>query len=94
MENNVVIYQSNDGLVKIEAIVDSANETIWATSVLKQYMIKGYTVNQSAVSEQKYEDLKRALGLLRPFSSGFCRTTASSIALTAPKESLTVPSSH
>ncbi len=145
MENNVVIYQSNDGLVKMEAIVDASNETIWATqkamaqlfgvnvpaiskhlkniysegelaesmtiskmetvvqrgfrgavremvefynldaiisvgyrinsrqatafrqwatSVLKQYMIKGYVVNQNAVSEQKYEDLKRALGLL------------------------------
>ena len=138
MENNVVIYQSSDGLVKMEAIVDASNETIWATqkamaelfgvsvsgisrhlvnvfssgeldeksnlqkmqiaksdkpvafysldviisvgyrvnsiratafrqwatSVLKQYMIKGYAVNRNAVSEQKYEDLKRALGLL------------------------------
>ncbi len=145
MKNNVVIYQSNDGLVKMEAIVDAFNETIWATqkamaqlfgvnvpaiskhlkniysegelaesmtiskmetvvqrgfrgavremvefynldaiisvgyrinsrqatafrqwatSVLKQYMIKGYAVNQNYVSEQKYEDLKRALGLL------------------------------
>ena len=27
-------------------------------------MIKGYAVNQNAVSEQKYEDIKRALGLL------------------------------
>ena len=27
-------------------------------------MIKGYAVNHNAVSEQKYEDLKRALGLL------------------------------
>lgn len=145
MSNDVVIYQSSDGLVKMEAIVDASNETIWATqkamaqlfgvnvpaiskhlkniysegelsesmtiskmetvvqrgfrgavremvefynldaiisvgyrvnsrkatafrqwatSVLKQYMIKGYVVNQNAVSEQKYEDLKRALGLL------------------------------
>ena len=145
MNNDVVIYQSSDGLVKMEAIVDASNETIWATqkaiaqlfgvnvpaiskhlkniysegelaesmtiskmetvvqrgfrgavremvefynldaiisvgyrinsrqatafrqwatSVLKQYMIKGYAVNQNAVSEQKYEDLKRALGLL------------------------------
>ena len=31
MNNNVVIYQSNDGLVKMEAIVDDSNETIWAT---------------------------------------------------------------
>ena len=36
----------------------------WATSVLKQYTIKGYAINQNAVSEQKYEDLKRAVGLL------------------------------
>ena len=145
MNNDVVIYQSADGLVKMEAIVDASNETIWATqkamaelfgvtvpnisyhfkrifssgelepemvikeilitaqsgvrglseekvkyynldailslgyrvnsvqatafrkwatSILKQYMIKGYAVNQNAVSEQKYEDLKRALGLL------------------------------
>ena len=31
MNNDVVIYQSNDGLVKMEAIVDASNETIWAT---------------------------------------------------------------
>ena len=145
MNNNVVIYQSADGLVKIEAMIDPSNETIWAThkamaelfgvtvpnisyhfkriftsgelepemvikeilitaqsgvrglseekvkyynldailslgyrvnsvqatafrkwatSVLKQYMLKGYVVNRNAVSEQKYEDLKRSLGLL------------------------------
>ena len=28
MENNVVIYQSSDGLVKMEAIVDASNVTI------------------------------------------------------------------
>ena len=31
MNNNVVIYQSADGLVKIEAMIDPSNETIWAT---------------------------------------------------------------
>ena len=31
MKNDVVIYQSSDGLVKMEAIVDASNETIWAT---------------------------------------------------------------
>ena len=141
MKNDVVIYQSSDGLVKMEAIVDASNETIWATqkamglllgvdrtvitrhlsnifkegeldkevvcakiaqttphgamegefqtrdvqfynldaiisvgyrvnsrkatafrqwatSVLRQYMLKGYVVNHNAVSEQKYEDWK------------------------------------
>ena len=31
MNTDVVIYLSSDGLVKIEAIVDASNETIWAT---------------------------------------------------------------
>ena len=31
MNTDVVIYQSSDGLVKMEAIVDASNETIWAT---------------------------------------------------------------
>ena len=137
MNSDVVIYQSADGLVKIEAMIDPSNETIWATqkamaelfgvtvpnisyhlkriftsgelepemvikeilitvqsgvrglseekvkyynldailslgyrvnsvqatafrkwatSVLKQYMLKGYVVNHNAVSEQKYEE--------------------------------------
>ena len=35
-------------------------------------MLKGYVVNRNAVSEQKYEDLKRALGLLENvFSQNF-----------------------
>ena len=32
----------------------------WATSVLKQYMFKAYAVNQNAVTELKYEELKEA----------------------------------
>ncbi len=140
-KNNVVIYQSEDGLVSMEAMVDSKHETIWATqkaisvlfqvdrsvitrhlknvfttgeleensvcaifahtaqdgktyntkyynldaiisvgyrvnsiratsfrkwssSIIKEYMRHGYVVNRNVVSEQKYEDLKRAMGLL------------------------------
>lgn len=37
---------------------------IWATNVIKQYMLKGYAINHNAVSEQKNEDLKKAVGLL------------------------------
>lgn len=29
--NDIIIYQSNDGLVKMEAMVDPNHETIWAT---------------------------------------------------------------
>ena len=28
--NDIVIYKSDDGLVKMEAMVDPVNETIWA----------------------------------------------------------------
>lgn len=142
--NDIVIYQSEDGLVKMEAIVDPVNETIWAsqramaelfgvnpqaitrhlgniyeegelvkdatcskmeqvrqegsrlvtrniefynldaiisvgyrinskratsfriwsTSIIKEYMRHGFVINRNVVSEQKYEDLKRAVGLL------------------------------
>ena len=47
-----------------DAVVTAAAFRQWASSLLKQYMLKGYVVNHNAVSEQKYEDLKRALGLL------------------------------
>lgn len=136
--NDIVIYNSEDGLVKMEAMVDPVNETIWAsqkaiaelfakdvsdisrhisnvyrrgelsenstlqkmqiafsdkpvnyynldmiisvgyrvnsiratkfrqwaTNIIKQYLLKGYVVNNSAVSEQKYQELKKAVGLL------------------------------
>ena len=47
MENNVVIYQSNDGLVKMEAIVDASNETIWAT---QKAMAELFGIDLSGVS--------------------------------------------
>ena len=30
-KNNIVIYQSEDGLVKMEAFIDAQLDTIWAT---------------------------------------------------------------
>ena len=62
-----VQFYNLDAIISVGYRVNSRKATAfrqWATSVLKQYMIKGYAVNQNAVSEQKYEDLKRALGLL------------------------------
>lgn len=62
-----VRYYNLDAILSLGYRVNSVQATAfrkWATSVLKQYMMKGYAVNHNAVSEQKYEDLKRALGLL------------------------------
>ena len=56
-----VKYYNLDAILSLGYRVNSVQATSfrkWATSVLKQYMLKGYAVNQNAVSEQKYEDLK------------------------------------
>ena len=47
MNNDVVIYQSSDGLVKMEAIVDASNETIWAT---QKAMAELFGIDLSGVS--------------------------------------------
>ena len=57
MNNDVVIYQSADGLVKMVAIVDASNETIWAT---QKAMAELFGVNVSGISRH----------LVNVFSSG------------------------
>ena len=62
-----VQYYNLDMIISVGYRVNSVRATqfrIWATSIIKQYMLKGYVVNHNVVSEQKYEDLKRAMGLL------------------------------
>lgn len=63
MENNVVLCQSGDGLVRMETIVDVSSETIWATQKAMAQLF-GETV--SAVSRHlkntnSEEELKRHL---------------------------------
>lgn len=60
-------YYNLDAIISIGYRVNSFRATkfrIWATKVLKQYMLKGFAINRNAVSVQKYEDLKKAVGLL------------------------------
>ena len=60
-------FYNLDAIISVGYRINSRRATafrIWSTQVLKQYMIKGYVVNRNVVSEQKYEDLKRAVGLL------------------------------
>ena len=66
VEREVEFYNL-DMIISIGYRVNSVKATsfrVWSTNIIKQYMLKGYAVNQHAISEQKYEDLKRALGLL------------------------------
>ncbi len=51
-----VKYYNLDAIISIGYRVNSFRATIfriWATQVLKQYMLKGFAVNRNAVSEQK-----------------------------------------
>ena len=61
-----VQYYNLDMIISVGYRVNSVRATqfrIWATSIIKQYMLKGYVINRNVVSEQKYEDLKRAMSL-------------------------------
>ena len=54
-----VVFYSLDVIISVGYRVNSIRATAfrkWATSVLKQYMMKGYAVNHNAVSEQKVPD--------------------------------------
>ena len=65
VSRNVLMYNL-DALLSVGYRISSKRATqfrIWANGVLKQYTLKGYAVNQNAVASQKYEDLKRAMGL-------------------------------
>lgn len=60
-------FYNLDAIISIGYRVNSIRATqfrIWATGIIKQYILKGYAINRAAVSEQKYEDLKNAVGLL------------------------------
>lgn len=62
-----VQYYNLDIIISVGYRVNSKRATnfrIWATRILRQYMLKGYAVNKQIVMEQKYEDLKKAVGLL------------------------------
>lgn len=67
LSDNKVRCYNLDAIISIGYKVNSVRATkfrIWAANVIKQYMLKGYAINRNAVSEQKYEDLKKAVGLL------------------------------
>lgn len=53
MGNDVVIYQSGDGFVKMEPIVDASNETILATQKVMAQLF-GVTVAISLIILREY----------------------------------------
>ena len=85
MENTeVVIYRSGDGSVSVEALVDSSNETIWAT---QKAIAELFGINLSGISRHIsniYEtgELDRDTTLAKiatPVQSGFRGTISKEI---------------
>lgn len=63
---NIEFYNL-DAIISVGYRINSKRATsfrIWSTSIIKEYMRHGFVINRNVVSEQKYEDLKRAMGLL------------------------------
>lgn len=68
-----ILYYNLDAIISVGYRVNSIRATkfrIWATDIIKQYMLKGYAINRDIVSEQKYGELKKAVGLLE---NVFCK---------------------
>ena len=60
-------FYNLDAIISVGYRINSKRATsfrVWSTQVLRQYMIKGYVVNRAVVAEKRYEDLKKAMGLL------------------------------
>lgn len=59
-------YYNLDAILSVGYRVNSKNATvfrIWANRVLKQYLLQGYAINESAVA-QKYDELSRPVKVL------------------------------
>ncbi|MGM9764409.1 MAG: RhuM family protein [Candidatus Cryptobacteroides sp.] len=68
-----ILYYNLDAIISVGYRINSIRATkfrIWSTSIIKQYMLKGYAINRDIVSEQKYGELKKAVGLLE---NVFCK---------------------
>lgn len=66
VQTTQVMLYNLDVIISVGYRVKSRRGTqfrIWANQVLKDYLVKGYAINRQ-ISEQKYEDLKNAVGLL------------------------------
>lgn len=60
-------FYNLDAIISVGYRINSKRATsfrVWSTQVLRRYMIKGYVVNRAVVAEKRYEELKKAMGLL------------------------------
>lgn len=63
-----VEYYNLDMVISVGYRVNSSEATafrIWATKTLRDYLVKGYVLNQRRLHEQGWHDVERAIGLMR-----------------------------
>ena len=56
LSEDKVLYYNLDAIISVGYRINSLRATkfrIWSTSVIKEYMRRGYAINRNAVSEQK-----------------------------------------
>jgi len=61
-------FYNLDMIISVGYRVNSKKATkfrIWATSVLKEYIIKGYTLNEKRLQEQKFQELEQTIALIK-----------------------------
>ncbi|MCL5011116.1 MAG: virulence protein RhuM/Fic/DOC family protein [Patescibacteria group bacterium] len=69
-------FYNLDAIISVGYRVNSTRATqfrVWATKILKQHLINGYTINQKRLSEQtnKLQELQKAIKLIKDKSRGF-----------------------
>ena len=58
LSEDKVLYYFLDAIISVGYKINSLRATkfrIWSTSIIKEYMRRGYLINRNAISEQKYE---------------------------------------
>lgn len=61
-------YYNLDVIISVGYRVKSTNGTkfrIWANNVLKEYLLKGYVLNQKRLQQQKFDELEKTLELIK-----------------------------
>ena len=68
VQSKNVKYYNLDVVISVGYRVKSRRGTqfrIWANSVLKEYIIKGYSLNQERIKEEKLQELEQTISLIK-----------------------------
>ncbi len=63
-----IVYYNLDMIISVGYRVNSKKATqfrIWATDVLKNYLVKGYAVNEKAITREKFKELQETVAFIK-----------------------------